>query len=288
MSANLEQGPLKEAAILTRAVENVFRKLIRLLIGRMTLTKLQEMIRIIFVEEAEANLRAEQLGENVSLSRLGVVTGLDTRTLKKTRRVIAESTELANENFLDGFNPLLRVYDLWMNDARYFDSKTEQPRTLAIKGESNNFSQLVSETMPSRGITVKAVLQRLDKRQMVIVDELNNTVQLVRRDSEFITKDELEMFGVGMDATSDLLGTVTHNIENRKNEEYRFFQREFWNYQLSREKISELRKVIHSFLETADNDGRKLISSLAEKEVGVNQLTAGVGMYYFESSNDKK
>ena len=132
MSPDLEQGPLREAAILTRAVENVFRKLIRLLIGRMSLTKLQEMIRIIFVEEAEANLRAEKLGENVSLSRLGIVTGLDTRTLKKIRRTIAQSSELESQYFLHNFNSLLRVYDLWMNDERYFDHAANQPRTLQI------------------------------------------------------------------------------------------------------------------------------------------------------------
>ena len=49
MSVSLEDGPLKEAAIFTRAVENVFRKLIRLLLGRMTLVKLQEMIRCILI-----------------------------------------------------------------------------------------------------------------------------------------------------------------------------------------------------------------------------------------------
>ena len=62
MSAILQEGPLKEAAILTRAVENVFRKLIRLLVGRMSLTKLQEMIRIIFVEESELKLKKRGLG----------------------------------------------------------------------------------------------------------------------------------------------------------------------------------------------------------------------------------
>jgi len=44
---------LRDVAILTRAVENAFRKMIRLLIGKMSLKKLQEMIQIIFVEETE-------------------------------------------------------------------------------------------------------------------------------------------------------------------------------------------------------------------------------------------
>ena len=45
-----EQNQLyQEAAILTRAVENVFRKLIRFLVGRISLVRLQEMIRYIYV-----------------------------------------------------------------------------------------------------------------------------------------------------------------------------------------------------------------------------------------------
>ena len=44
---------MTEAAVLTHAIENVFRKLIRILIGKISLKKLQEMIQIIFVEEAE-------------------------------------------------------------------------------------------------------------------------------------------------------------------------------------------------------------------------------------------
>ncbi len=63
---------LQEADLLTRAVENVFRRLIRLLVGRITLVKLQEMIRFIYVEETEKKLRAERPGRNVALTRLAL------------------------------------------------------------------------------------------------------------------------------------------------------------------------------------------------------------------------
>ena len=58
---------LRDVAILTRAVENVFRKLIRMLIGRMSLKKLQEMVQIIFIEETEAKLKLEAPGKSVAL-----------------------------------------------------------------------------------------------------------------------------------------------------------------------------------------------------------------------------
>ena len=55
---------LEDVAILTLAVESVFRKLIRLLIGKISLKKLQEMIQVIFVEEAEVILKKEKLFES--------------------------------------------------------------------------------------------------------------------------------------------------------------------------------------------------------------------------------
>jgi hypothetical protein len=55
--AALGKSDLPDVAILTLAVDNVFRKLIRLLIGKISLKKLQEMIQIIFVEETEAKLK---------------------------------------------------------------------------------------------------------------------------------------------------------------------------------------------------------------------------------------
>ena len=56
----------QEADLLARAVESVFRKLIRLLVGRISLVKLQEMIRFIYIEETEKKLK-EALEERVGL-----------------------------------------------------------------------------------------------------------------------------------------------------------------------------------------------------------------------------
>ena len=41
----VQNEQLQDAAVLTRAVENLFRKMIRFLVGRLSLVKLQEMIR---------------------------------------------------------------------------------------------------------------------------------------------------------------------------------------------------------------------------------------------------
>ena len=117
MAASAKPG-VGEISTLTRAIEKIQRKLIRMLIGKMSLKKLQEMIQIIFIEETEAKLKKESPGKSVALGDIALQTGFDTRTIKKIRAHIANSKPIHQDNgFLDGFMPLFKVFDLWMNDA---------------------------------------------------------------------------------------------------------------------------------------------------------------------------
>ena len=108
---------LDEADILTRAVETVFRKLIRFLVGRISLVRLQEMIRYIYVEEAEKNLRSENPGKNVALTKLALVTGLDTRTLVQVRKRLELHTRQYRQQFLAELTPESAIVEAWVEQA---------------------------------------------------------------------------------------------------------------------------------------------------------------------------
>ena len=277
------KAALQDVAILTRAVENVFRKLIRMLIGKMSLKKLQEMIQIIFVEEAEAKLRQESPGKNVALGDIALQTGVDTRTIKKIRTYIALSNPIHQDDvFLDGFMPLFKVFDLWMNDPRFFDEKTGKPRKLEIEGEGTTFSELVKTAIQSRGLTVQAVLKRLKEIDVIDEDPLAGTVVLKQEDNVFISKDDLDLLDVGFTAIGNLASTIDHNIQNHLDEDAKYFQRGSWNYQFSPEKIDQVRKEIHRYLRKSDIKSRDLITSLAETESQKGQYTVGISMFYFE------
>ncbi len=274
---------LHNVAILTRAVENVFRKLIRMLIGKMSLKKLQEMIQIIFVEEAEAKLRQEAPGKNVALGDIALQTGVDTRTIKKIRTYIALSNPIHQDDvFLDGFMPLFKVFDLWMNDVRFFDTESGKPRKLKIEGEGPTFSSLVKLAIQSRGLTTQAVLKRLKEIDVIDVDALSGTVILKQEDNVFISKDDLDLLDVGFTAIGNLASTISHNIQNHLNEDAKYFQRGSWDYHFSPDKIEQVRKVVHEYLRDSDKKSRQLIVSLAESEGQKGQLTAGISMFYFE------
>ncbi|MGA9573127.1 MAG: DUF6502 family protein [Lysobacterales bacterium] len=274
---------IRDVAILTRAIENVLRKLIRMLIGKMSLKKLQEMIQIIFIEEAEAKLKKEVPGKSVALGDIALQTGVDTRTIKKIRTYIALSNPIhRDQTFLDGFMPLFKVFDLWMNDARFFDPATGKPRRLKIEGDEASFAELVKVAIQSRGLTAQAVLKRLKEIDVVEVDAAGATVLLKQDDNVFISKDDMDLLEVGLTAIGNLAGTIEHNIENHLNEDARYFQRGSWNYQFNPQNIDRVRSTIHRYLRKVDAQSRELITSLADSESQKGQVTAGISMFYFE------
>ena len=279
---------LRDVAILTRATEKVFRKLVRMLVGKMSLKKIQEMMQIIFVEEAEARLKTEAPGKNVALGDIALLTGVDTRTIKKIRTYIAVSNPIhQDDNFLDGFMPLFKVFDLWMNDQRFFDAETGKPRALALAGQGATFPELVKAAIQSRGLTSQAVLKRLREIDVVEVDSSAGTVLLKQDDNVFISKNDLDLLDVGFTAIANLASTVSHNIEHHLEENAKYFQRGSWNYQFGAENMDQVRKAIHKYLREADVKSRELITSLAEAQSGPGQYTAGISMFYFEEEPPK-
>ena len=281
--ATANETELRDVAILTRAVENVFRKLIRMLIGKMSLKKLQEMIALLFVEETEAKLKQESPGKNVALGDIALQTGVDTRTIKKIRTYIAVIKPRQRDDILlDGFMPLFKVFDLWMNDEKFFNTKSGKPKVLKIEGEGATFSELVKMSIQSRGLTAQAVLKRLKEIDVVDEDTDAGTVVLKQEDNVFISKDDLDLLDVGFTAIGNLVSTIGHNIQNNLNEDAKYFQRGSWDYKFDPQNMDRVRNEIHKYLRKEDKRSRDLIVKLAETDAQKGQLTAGISMFYFE------
>jgi hypothetical protein len=219
----------------------------------------------------------------VALGDIALQTGVDTRTIKKTRAYIAVSNPIHQDDvFLDGFMPLFKVFDLWMNDERFYDAGSGKPRVLKIEGQGATFEELVRETIQSRGLTSKAVLKRLKEIDVVDIDKSSGSVILKQDDNVFISKDDLDLLDVGFTAIGNLASTVSHNIQNHLDEQAKYFQRGSWNYQFSPEKMDQVRKATHKYLRETDVKSRELITSLAENQGQTGQYTAGISMFYFE------
>ena len=136
----------QETVILTKGVENVCRKLVRFLIGRISLVKLQEIIKFIYIEEIESLLQRENPTKNVPLTQFALLSGLDTRTLTKVRNSKAYRQPLHQEViFLEEITPGASILDTWCSKPPYVDEETGEPLPLDTSGRSPSFQKLFNE-----------------------------------------------------------------------------------------------------------------------------------------------
>ena len=77
MSNNLNQQD--DATSITHFLSRVFRRVVRLVIGTVSLPALYDILKAIYVEEAQKKLERE--GSKPTKSAIALMTGLDTRVV---------------------------------------------------------------------------------------------------------------------------------------------------------------------------------------------------------------
>jgi hypothetical protein len=269
-----------ETAILTRAVENVFRRLIRFLVGRISLVRLQEIIRHIYVEEAENSLRKESPGKNVPMTRLALVTGLDTRTLVRVRQKIKEGRQQYRQLFVTELTPESAIVEAWADLVEQSD-QPEEKRLLAYGESDSAFETLVRSTISTRGITTQSIIQRLVDTNSIEQDKENRVLKLiVDHYSPYLSGDQPNIINAAFLAIANLISTIEHNVSTAQ--ENRLFQRQVWTFRLSEDDQPRFRDAMRDLLTQYENTARKAISPWEKESYGKEMKTAGVGLYYFE------
>lgn len=269
----------QEAAILTRAVENVLRKLIRFLVGRISLVRLQEMLRYIYVEEAEKNLRAENPGKNVPMTRLALITGLDTRTLVAVRRKLELDESQYRQKFLAELTPESAIVEAWA--SRVKAGNTPNPAEMTYGAENGEFERLVRATISGRGITTQSIIERLVATRSIERDKASRTLKLVVDEfSPYLSDDEPNMVNAALSAISNLISTIEHNMDATPEE--KFFQRQRWTFRLEPADLESFRSAMRQLLEHYKQQAEVHIEPWESENYGEGRVTAGIGLYYFE------
>jgi hypothetical protein len=268
-------------------LEQVLHALVRLVIGRLTLAKLQELVQKVYVQEAERRLKEDFPDGRVSLSQLALLTGIDTRTLKKqTNSPSHDLPASEDDEFLTKMTPETRVISTWLSDSVFSNKVSGKPRTLPIGAGQGSFADLVKTALSGRGYTYQSVLARLEKAGSISVDRKRQRVTLINNNFyPFLSDDETAMLDVGFSTVIALLKTIANNIENALSDENRFFQRLAFTYQLSPRRKAEFRRKVRAFLTKADTECRALMAPMEDSSPHPGQLTAGVSLFYFETSS---
>ena len=279
---SINQQRLSEADMLTRAVENVLRKLIRFLVGRISLVRLQEMIRYIYVDEAMKNLKRERPGKNVALTQLALFTGLDTRTLTQVRIRLEQESPQYRQQYLKELTPESAVVEAWADRVATADAK-EEAAVMAYGSDDSDFERLVRSTISTRGITSQSIIRRLVDTRSVEQDKERRTLKLVvDHFSPYLSDDEPSIINAAFSAVSNLMSTIEYNVKASRDD--KLFQRQAWTFRLHPDDRLRFRTACRAMLEQFEAKARRDIRPWEGDEYGSFMMTAGVGLYYFEES----
>lgn len=268
MNNNLNQQD--DAKSITHFLSRVFRKVVRLVIGTVSLPALTDILKAIYVEEAQKKLERE--GSKPTKSAIALMTGLDTRVVSSLMAQNLEKT-IQTQNV----NPEHALIDMWSSDPFFQDPKTGKPAALPIVGKGRTFQTLVLRSI-GRNITVKTVIGRLLASENIrVIQEDVEKVELLSMLYSPISDDRAKQTEVGLIEASRVLSAVIHNM--RADSETRVPQQGRWTYRLSAERYKEFRMRARNLLEQQIKEGESLLEEFEEPTKQPGQITVGIGWY---------
>lgn len=259
-----------DAKSITHFLSRVFRKVVRLVIGTVSLPALTDILKAIYVEEAQNKLERE--GSKPTKSAIALMTGLDTRVVSS---LMAQNPENAIQ--IQNVNPENALIDMWSSDPFFQDTETGQPTALPIAGRGRTFQGLVLKSI-GRNITVKTVMDKLLAWGAIKVNRGDiDTVELISKTYLPLTDDRIKQTEIALLEASRVLGAVIHNM--KASSETRVPQQGRWTYRLSPDRYQEFRLQTRKLLEKQIKEGESLLEEFEEPTKQPGQVTVGIGWY---------
>ena len=259
----------EEAKSIAKVLPLVLRRLVRLIIGTISYPAMAELLKTVYVEEANKKLTKD--GTAPTKSALALVTGLDTRVVTSVIKSDF-NLELEPEKTI----PEAALLDTWAKDPSFQDSNSK-PAILPIEGRGRSFQSLVLRSV-GRNITVKTVLSKLEASGNVRVVPGNiDRVELLSVFYSPISSDLANLTDIAFLEASRILSTVIHNISAEENE--RVPQQGRWTYRLDRKKYKDFRNRVRKLLEKQIKEGESLLEEFEEPTKQPGQITVGIGWY---------
>lgn len=258
-----------DARSITHYLGQVFRKVVRLVIGTVSLPALVDILKNLYVEEAQRKLERE--GAKPTKSAIALMTGLDTRVVS----ALMEQGE--GEIQAQNVNPEHALIDMWSSDPFFRDPDTGNPATLPIVGKGRTFQTLVLRSI-GRNVTVKTVIGRLQASDNIrVIQEDVEKVELLSLIYSPISSDKAKQTEVGLIEASRVLTAVLHNM--RSEPELKVPQQGRWTYRLDAANYKKFRKKARTLLEQQIREGEKLLEEFEETAKESDQITVGFGWY---------
>ena len=262
--------PPDDSKSITDILSRVFRKVVRLVIGTVSLPALTDILKAIYVEEAQKKLSRE--GTKPTRSAIALITGLDTRVVSSVLTQNLERT-IRTQNV----NPENALIDMWSSDPFFQDEDSGKPAAIPISGRGRTFQGLVLRSI-GRNVTVKTVMDRLLAWEIIQVNRGDtDTVELISQTYLPLSNDRVKHTEIAFLEASRVLSAVIHNMNSEP--EYLVPQQGRWTYRLDPDKYKEFRRSVRQLLEKQIKEGESLLEEFEEPTKRPGQLTVGIGWY---------
>lgn len=267
---NIRLEMMTENSAVHQVLPLLFRKIVRLLVGTISFPVLADLLKSLYVEEAERKL--ELSGSKPTKSAVALFTGLDTRVVSSILSDKNKETSVPVSA-----NPENTLIDIWNSEPAFQDPDTKKAAILPIDGKGRTFQTLVLRAI-GRNITVKTVLDRLLKGGTVqIVEGDIPRVELISKFYNPISSDNAKATEIGLLESSRVLSAVLHNMGTDR--EHRVPQQGRWTYRLDPKNYKKFRTEVRQLLEKQIAEGDMLLEKFEEPKKQPGQITVGIGWY---------
>jgi len=267
---NIRLEMMTENSAVHQVLPLLFRKIVRLLVGTISFPVLADLLKSLYVEEAERKL--ELSGSKPTKSAVALFTGLDTRVVSSILNDKNKETSVPVSA-----NPENTLIDIWNSEPAFQDPDTKKAAILPIDGKGRTFQTLVLRAI-GRNITVKTVLDRLLKGGTVqIVEGDIPRVELISKFYNPISSDNAKATEIGLLESSRVLSAVLHNMGTDR--DHRVPQQGRWTYRLDPKNYKKFRTEVRQLLEKQIAEGDLLLERFEEPKKQPGQITVGIGWY---------
>jgi len=256
-------------------LERILRPLIRLFVGKISCNFILNLVKEIYLDEARAWIQSGHSGtKRVTRSKLAMLSGLDTRTIKSLEENKTSKERLRQINI----SAETGVLHAWSFYPEYID-ENKQPKIIPISGGAGSFQGIVMREV-GRNVTPRTVLDHLiESGNVEVVD--NNFVRMKSRFYEPARPSQLTVLNAGSTAIARLCETVLHNLSEQDSSEKRVQQLRWSKYILEddyprvsrqiRKLLTENIQAITQILDDTEVSGRHK----GVKEIGVGWFAFG-------------
>jgi len=256
--------------LIDAALERILRPIVKIFIGRVSCNYILEKVKKIFLEEARAHVESNYPGRKVTRSKLALMSGLDTRTIKSLEDAYAN-----DDTNTTSISPESLVFHGWTNYSEYLD-RYKQPKVIPIFGATGTFQGLVSSEV-GRNVTTKTLLDKLlESGNVEIVDK--NYVRLVDPFYQPIKQSESTALDAGSGSINRLAETVLNNL-NQSGQEKPLLQQMRWSTNIPKKKFQNVLLELDELTRTHIQEVCDLLAGYETKKKKSDSMTLGLGWY---------